>query len=215
MISTPEQLVIVGAGGHGLDVLWAAQAMGTRVVLGYADSNAARIGEIHYGQPILCLPEDVPARFGPLVRFHLAVGDNRDRMALAAQLESSGLRAATVIHPDARLAPGASVSEGSYVAAGATLAPHCALGRHVIVNVNAVIGHQSKLADFAQIGPGAAISGGCHLGLGTFVGANACLHQGVETGDWASVAANSFAVTRVGPGETVMGIPARTIFHRK
>ena len=208
-------MVIVGAGGLGLEALWAAQAMGCWEFLGYADDDPDKIGRIHYGAPVLCRPGEIAGRLGATTCFVLAIGENCIRRDLAVQLESQGLRPATVIHPEARLAQGAKIAEGSYVAPGATLAPHCTVGRHVLVNINAIVGHECQVGDFSQISPGAVVTGQCRLGTGVFVGTNACLQPGTEVGDWASVAANSFAVTRVGPGETVMGIPARTIFHRK
>jgi acetyltransferase EpsM len=215
MPTTAQKLVIVGAGGLGLEALWAARAMACWEFLGYADANRDKIGATHYGDPVLCAPEEIVVRFGTATRFVLAIGENRVRQGLASLLEGQGLQPATIVHPDARLAPGARVAAGSYVAVGATLAPHCAVGRHVLVNINAIIGHECQVGDFAQICPGAVVTGQCRLGTGVFVGTNACLHPGTQAGDWASVAANSFAATPVQAGDTVMGIPARPIFHRK
>jgi acetyltransferase EpsM len=215
MPTAVQKLMIVGAGGLGLEALWAARAMECWEFLGYADADQNKIGRGHYGDPVLCRPDEIVEQFGAGIWFVLAIGENGVRRELASRLEGQGLRPATIVHPQARLAPGARVADGSYIALGATLAPHCAVGRHVLVNINAIVGHECQVGDFSQISPGAVVTGQCRLGAGVFVGTNACLHPGTEVGDWASVAANSFAVTRVRAGETVMGTPARPMFHRK
>lgn len=215
MVQRVPRLIIVGAGGLGVEVLWAAQAMACWEILGYADANREKVGGSHFGDRVVCQPDRIVERFGPETWFLLAIGENRIRRDLASLLESQGLQPATIVHPQARRAPSVQVAAGSYIAPGATLAPHCRVGRHVLVNINAVVGHECQIGDFSQICPGAVVTGQCRLGLGAFVGTNACLQPGTAVGDWASVGASSFAVAQVQAGETVIGVPARPVFHRK
>jgi acetyltransferase EpsM len=210
-----NRLVIVGAGGLGIEVLWAARLMGGWGELGFVDDDPDRTGPVVGGVPVLGNTEEVAERFGRDARFLVAVGSNRLRQQLARRLLAQGLQPATLIHPAARLAPDASVGAGSYLASGVTLAPLSAIGNHVLVNTNAVIGHECRIGDFSQICPGAIVTGRCRLGEGSYVGSNAALHPGTEVGDWGCVGACSFVTTQVEPGQTVLGNPARPVFQRK
>lgn len=215
MDNRPNKLVIVGAGGLGLEALWAARAMDGWQVLGFADDDAAKVGTIHGGEPVVGLAGEIARRLGIDVGFLLAVGDNRLRRDLAAALGAQGLKPASIVHPTARLGPGVVLGQGCYLAPGVTLAPYSVLGDHVIVNTNAVIGHESRVGSFSQVCPGAVVSGQCRLGEGCYVGSNAALQPGVQVADWGRVAACSFATVHVEAGQTVLGNPARPVFRQK
>jgi sugar O-acyltransferase (sialic acid O-acetyltransferase NeuD family) len=216
----PARLVIAGAGGWGLEALWVARAMnaaGTAQwdILGFADDRSGAAGGEHYGTPVLCSIPAITDMCGRDTLVFLAVGDNRVRRDLAASLERQGVRFATLIHPRAELAEDVAVGEGSYVGPFATLAPECKVGRHVMVNIHAIVGHEVAVGDFSQLAPGAVVTGACTLGEGVFVGANASLHPGRRLGDYSVVAGNSFVVADLEPRQTAMGIPARPVFQKR
>ncbi len=219
-MSDRRKLVIVGAGGLGVEAYWVARAMGPCGaggwdVLGFADDAPAKIGREHYGVPILCASGDIGRVCGEDAHVYLAIGDNGERQRLAQECRGRGLRMATLVHPRAERAEGVKLGEGSYVGPFATLAPHCTVGSHVIVNIRAVIGHEAEVGDFSQIAPGAVLTGGCKLGVGAFVGANASLFPQRRLGDFSTVASNSFVVADVPAGETVMGVPARAVYRKR
>lgn len=219
-MSARQGLVIVGAGGLGLEAYWVAAAMnaagtGAWEIRGFADDQPDRVGGEHCGIPVIASSEDIAARLGSQVRVHFAIGDNHQRARLAEICADQGLKAATLVHPRAELAPGTRIGEGSYVAPFAVLAPRAAIGRHAIVNLHAVVGHEVTVGDFAQLAPGAVLTGGCALGAGVFVGTNASLFPGRRMGDFSVVGGNSFVTTDVLPEETVMGIPAKPVFRRR
>lgn len=219
-MSRRRKLVIVGAGGLGVEAIWVARAMTAAGgdgwdILGFADDAPEKIGGEHYGAPILCASAEIPRVCGADAHVYVAVGDNQKRRRLAQACAEMGLRAATLVHPKAELAHDVLLGEGSYVGPFATLAPHCRVGRHVIVNIRAVVGHEARVGDFAQLAPGAVITGGCAVGVGAFVGANASLFPRRRVGDFASVASNSFVVADVPEGETAMGVPARAVFRKR
>lgn len=214
------RLIIVGAGGLGLEALWVARAMNAAEtasweILGFADDRPERVGGEHYGVPIVSTSSDIAQRFGRDVHLHLAIGNNQERARLAEAGAEQGLAAATLVHPRAETAQGVLLGEGSYVGPFATLAPQCVVGSHVIVNIRAVVGHEARVGDFAQIGPGAVLTGGCVLGDGVFVGSNASLYPGRRMDNFSTAGSNSFIVNDVPAKETVMGVPARPVFRRR
>lgn len=215
-----RKLVIVGAGGWGIEALWVARAMTAAGsarwdVLGFADDRAGAVGTEFYGVPILCSTSDLASFANGNATVFIAIGDNRTRRKVAERLAAQGLPFATLIHPKAELAGDSVVGEGSYVAPFATLAPQSRIGRHVLINIHAVVGHEVLVGDYSQLAPGVVVTGACSLGEGVFVGSNASLYPGCRLGDNAVISANSFVVTDVGPDQTAMGVPARPMFRRK
>lgn len=218
-MSDRNGLVIVGAGGWGLEAVWTARAMtaaGTAHwdILGFADDRADAVGTEHYGFPILCSSAMLASVRDGDAKVFIAVGDNRTRRDLARSVALQGLELATLIHPRAELGDGVIIREGSYIGPFATLAPECRVGHHVLVNVHAVVGHQASIGNYSQLAPGSVVNGACTLGEGVFMGSNASLHPGRRVGDYSVIAANSFVLADVEPCQTAMGIPARPVFKR-
>jgi sugar O-acyltransferase (sialic acid O-acetyltransferase NeuD family) len=217
-MSSNSKILIIGAGGAGTDALCVAQRMlaaGTATfagVHGFADDNPALAGTAFDGIPVLGTVAQVVAAFGGGDRlFHCAVGGNQPRQKLALLLEAQGWQAVSLIDPSAIVAASARIGAGTFVGALSFVAPQACVGRHVIVNINASIGHHSQCGDFVQICPGARISGYASLGEGVLVGSNGVVAPGVTVGEWATVGAASLAVRDVAARTLAVGVPARRL----
>jgi acetyltransferase-like isoleucine patch superfamily enzyme len=55
------------------------------------------------------------------------------------------------------------------------------------------------------------MSGECQIGAGAFVGAGAVVAPRISIGEGAVVGAGAVAIRDVGPGEVVVGNPARVL----
>lgn len=215
-----RKLLIIGAGGFGKEVLWAALEMNRSFseldrweVVGFADDDGAKVGQDIRDIPVLGTPEEAMARFaGEPLWFHSATGNNRNREKLCRRLEANGGRAATIIHPASVISPYASIDEGTYVGALSVINPDAEIGRHVLINQRVAIGHDAVLEDYCQINPGGQINGQCRVGRHALIGSNASLHPSVEVGESAVVGANSQVLRDVLPRTTVNGVPATQTF---
>ena len=213
-------LIVVGAGGFGMEVIWVAEEMNAGnpgdppwELLGYVDDNEEKKGTHIFGYEVLGRPEDAARRFSDReICYHSALGDNLVRRKMAERLDRLGWRAATLIHPSVIRARGVPVGEGSYIGALSILTPQSRIGRHVLINQRVAIGHESIVEDFAQVCSGAQINGGCQIGQGALIGSNASIYQGTAVGENASVGSNSLLVKTVAPGVSVMGVPARVFY---
>lgn len=219
-----RDLVIIGAGGHALDVLDCVTTINAEEqnagraapwrVLGFADDNCGGSAVQETDLRVLCTPSKIAITCGAGTYVHIAVGDNKARRDLAQQVAAQGLAPATLISPRAQISGSSRLGAGTYVAHFAVAAPGVTTGQHVIVNLGAVIGHQAVLSDYAQASPNAVVAGGCTVDEGGYLGSNASLYPTLRLGRYALIASNSFAVSEVADGVTVMGVPARTVFKR-
>jgi sugar O-acyltransferase (sialic acid O-acetyltransferase NeuD family) len=199
----PEAVHVVGAGGHAKVVIATLVDAGFQVAAVW-DDDASRWGSELLDVPIVgglaALGAAPPA---PTV---LAIGDNRTRARLAAELARPWH---TVVHPRAYVHPSVRLGPGTVVFAGAVIQPDAVLGAHVIVNTAASIDHDGHLGDLVHLGPGVHLCGNVHVGDGALLGVGAAARPGARIGAWATVGAGAVVVSPVPPGATVLGVPAR------
>ena len=214
----PRPLVIVGAGGLGLEALFVASRMSAEPnfpgwnVLGFVDDSDTIQGGWVDGLPVMGSVPDFFERYkGQKLHFHCAVGNNRDRQKLAVLFESHGFMPATLIDPLTAVSPRATIGPGSYIAPHVSVASEAKLGRYVLLNVGSSVGHHCIVEDFAQACPGVRLNGHCVVERLAFLGSNATLQPGKRVGEGATVGANSFVLRNVKPHSLVIGVPARTM----
>jgi sugar O-acyltransferase (sialic acid O-acetyltransferase NeuD family) len=212
-----QKLIVIGAGGLGSEVVWAAENLNARTptfeILGFCDDDAGRKGSTFYHYPVLGNPEEITAQLGETPGFLCAVGNNHHRAEVVQRVLALGWKPLSVIEPSVMLARDVTIGPGTYVAAGSTLSPDANVGSHVILNLKCTIAHHSHVEDFAQVSPTACVSGYCVVKKGAMLGSNAVVGPRIVIGAWSTLGASSFAVEDVPDGATAMGNPARVMFR--
>lgn len=211
-----EPLVIVGAGGFGretadvVEAINAAAAEPVWALLGMIDDSPsdANLGLLADRQiPYLGTRQELVPEPGCF--YVIGIGSPRVRMGLAGEMDTAGFVAATLIHPLASLGSQVRVGGGSVICAGARLTTNIDLGRHVHVNPNCTIGHDTKLGDFVSLNPASSISGDCAIEEGCLIGVGAVVLNQRRVGRNSVVGAAACVVHDVAESVTVKGVPAR------
>lgn len=215
---TPRPLVIVGAGGHGQEVLWVAARMSLELigggwnVMGFVDDRLSLRGRTIEGLPVLgTVQEFLFSHAGRPLFFHCAVGNNHQRQKLTKVMLSEGFQPATIIDPLAIVSPRASIGLGAYIAPRVYIGPLAQIGEYALINVASSIGHHSVMGAFTQACPGVRVNGHCEVEKLAFLGSNSVIHPGKRVGQNTTVAANSFVVRDTPPNSLVVGVPAMTV----
>lgn len=118
----------------------------------------------------------------------------------------------TVVHPMASLSPSVIMKGRSlFIGSGVTVSTDVQLGEGSVVLWNATVGHDSVIEDCACVYPGSNLGGGVRIGQQATVGSGAQILPGRRVGDYAVVGSGAVVTRDVPDGETVVGVPARSI----
>jgi sugar O-acyltransferase (sialic acid O-acetyltransferase NeuD family) len=208
-------LVVIGGGGMGrciLDLIDAINAGREQYdVVGVLDDGTPdlelleRRGVRHLGsvETLEAQPRDVGYAIG--------ISSGSVRKKVDAYAQRLGRRSPVLVHPNVHRGFDVQLGEGTVIASHVSMENNIRLGRHVHVNQNSTVGHDCRIAAYVTVSPLTAVSGDVTMGEGAFLGTGSSVNQGLSIGSAAVVGAGAAVIRDVGPGTTVVGVPARPV----
>lgn len=206
-------LVVLGCGGH------ARVCVDLAIECGYSpsacfDDNPAAEGPLGVNSGTLSdyfrrLETDASLATVPVM---IGIGDNMARGEIVEKCISKSLKVLNLSHPRAIVSKRALISPGGVLSFGnSVINSNARVGKGVLVNTAAIIEHDCRVSDYASLGPGAILCGGVSVGYGAAIGAGAVILPGISIGDKCRVGAGAVVLNCVPAGQTVVGVPARSI----
>lgn len=194
-MNIPENLLILGAGGHAKVVADTAFAMGITHVH-FCDEGAGQTLEQF---------------IDTCTHIHVAIGDNATREFGYLRAIEAGFTPFNVVHPTAVISSEAHIGKGVYIGALSVLNPQCHIADFALINTGAIVEHDSVVGQAAFIAPGAIMCGQTVLGARSFLGTHGTMIPQTRVGDDVIVGAGS-VVTRTFESDVhLVGVPARVL----
>lgn len=201
-----RNIFIVGAGGFGREAVWtierinAAQQQPVWNVIGFADDDPAKASGNFEGYPLLGSVGKASADH-PGASVFIAVGDNAVRREIYRRLRGHDFPA--LIDPSAQVSPTTEFRHGTFIACEAVVSVGTDIGKFVIINARAGVGHDSIVGDFSNIAPGVSLSGHTVIGEDVMMGTNSCTAPGMTVGDGATVVCGTPVLKNVAANTTL------------
>lgn len=205
-----KDLVIVGAGGFGREVLELINEINKKTptwnVLGFIDNNKNALDDFDVEVKVLATEEEWNIHDNEY--YVIAIASPTRRKEVATRLKARGANFATIIASSANIGKRTSLGEGVVIFGKTDISVDCKIGNFVFFNALDGIGHDCIIGDFCTFGPKVCISGATKMGECVNVGALASTYPGVVVEDYATIGMNSCAIKKVKKGTTVVGVPA-------
>lgn len=201
-----EEIVILGAGRQAIETSGYCAALGisTAVFVEEVPPEYDRVAD-EYGSAIVSLTSELKTFV--LTPAISAVGSPAVRRRLIEAWPGESWF--TLVCMQSWVAQDASIGLGSTVAPFVAVNRFATIGKHVLLNVGAIVSHDTSVGDYSTIGPRSVIGGCCVVGAEAFLGIGCTVRDHVTIGDRALVAAGAVVVDDVPADAVVMGVPAR------
>ena len=201
-------VVVVGAGGHAAVCIDLLLEAGMEVVGAVSAGPSARSLQV----PVLGTDAELPRLHADGLRHaFVAIGDNRARQRVSAEVKALGFSPVTAVSPRAHLAETVRLGSGVAVMAGAVVNAYTTLGDGVILNTGATVDHDCVLEPYVHIAPGCHLAGTVVAAEGVFVGIGSSVVPGCRLGRWSQLGAGSVVIGDVGDDALALGVPAREV----
>lgn len=155
----------------------------------------------------------------PGMEFVIGIGDNAIREKVYERFKDK-LKFRNLIHPHSSFGRGQldriNRSIGVVVCAGVRMTNNIDVGAFTLFNLNATVGHDCLIDNFATVSPGACISGNVHIKRSAWIGTGATINQGTPgrklvIGARSMVGSGAVVVKDCEADGTYVGIPAKRI----
>lgn len=201
-----QEVIVIGAGGHGKVVADIVRSSGD-TVLGFLD-DTHQAGDMICGIPVLGGVPDYVNH--PDAKFVIGIGGANARRSISNRLK--GVRWYTAIHPTAVISSmDTEIGEGTVVMAGAIVNPCAKVGRHCILNTASSIDHDNRIGDFSHISVGTHLAGTVTVGEAVWVGIGATVSNNLAICDNCFIGAGAVVVRSITEPGTYVGVPVRRI----
>jgi len=216
-----RRIAVLGAGGFAREVRWFIEEIARAehpggqpfVFAGYVVSDMNRLTERDSTAEVVGDVDWLLSHRSEVDALAIGIGTPGPRLSVSAALEAEFPAECwpRLIHPSVIYdADSCSLGHGVILCPGTVMTVNVRIEPYAMVNFGSTVGHESTIGRGTVINPGANIGGGVELGPRVLVGAGAQVLQYLSVGEGATVGAGAVVTRSVGPGQTVVGVPARS-----
>lgn len=209
-----EEIIIIGAGGLGKEVVFLVQRLSNYQILGFIDDNIEP-GTIVCGYPILGDLKMLLERKHS-INIVIAIASPQIRKRIVKQLESNpNYFYPTLIDPTALTGVNIILGKGNILMANTTYTADIELGDFNLVNIGSTMGHDLTMGSYNNIFPGCNISGNVSIGDANQFGTGTKIIPGIQIEDEVIAGAGAVIIRNFGSQCTVVGVPAMKIIRKE
>tara|TARA_B100000579_G_scaffold352723_1_gene307210 strand:+ start:30880 stop:31521 length:642 start_codon:yes stop_codon:yes gene_type:complete len=211
MIKDMNNLLILGAGGHGMVVAELALLSGLYRNIAFLDDHIKNRSTTQLGQKIIgefnsFNDNKLKLEYQEAI---VAIGDSGMRVLKTKELIKEGFKVPILKHPTSSISPNSSIERGCVFMANSSIQAGCEIGLSCIINTSASFDHFGVMEEGVHLCPGVHVAGNVHIGQNTWIGIGSSVIQNIKIGDLVTVGAGSVVINDLENNNTYFGIPAK------
>jgi sugar O-acyltransferase (sialic acid O-acetyltransferase NeuD family) len=143
----------------------------------------------------------------------VAIGDSLSRYNLVKRLNLKDSDYLTIIHSSGKILfeESISIGIGSIICANCILTCDINIGKHVHLNLNTTVGHDTTIGNFFTSAPGVNISGNVKIGDRVYMGTNSSIKNNVSVCDDVVIGMGACVTKDITVSGTYVGIPVKKV----
>jgi sugar O-acyltransferase (sialic acid O-acetyltransferase NeuD family) len=210
-----KDIIIVGAGGLGREVLWLLEELNSKNtvwnITGFVDDNENLQGVFINNCPVLGTVDWlVKYRNRLSVVCCIAKPKIRERIIYKLQ-KNPNIDFPNIIAEGVRCSNRVHFGKGNIICLSSTLTVDIHMGDFNIINPACTIGHDVKINNYNTLYPGVNISGNVDLGNHIEIGTGSQIIQGLDICDNVIIGAGSVIIKDIIDQGTYVGAPVRKV----
>jgi sugar O-acyltransferase (sialic acid O-acetyltransferase NeuD family) len=203
-----DQLLIIGASGHGKVVADIALKMNKWKSIAFLDDNDSL--KTSMGLEVVGQSSDISKYIEDWDLF-VGIGNNATREKILEKLEAAGATIPILIHPCAVIGEQVDIKSGTAIMAGAVINCSTTIGKGCIINTGSTVDHDNWIEDYVHISPGAHLAGNVKVGKGSWLGIGSVVSNNISFISGCTVGAGAVVVKDIMEHGTYVGVPARRV----
>lgn len=201
-----DQLIIVGASGHGKVVADIALKMNKWKAITFLDDNGNLKESL--GLQVIGKSSDAFKYIDDFDIF-IAIGNNDVRKKLQTDLEQKNASIPILIHPNAVIGTHVKIDYGTVIMAGVIINSDTKIGKGCIINTGTTVDHDNMIEDYVHLSPGVNLAGGVKIGDKTWLGIGSMIINNVNITSGCIIGAGSVVVADIIQKGIYVGVPAK------
>lgn len=201
-----QQLVIIGASGHGKVVADIASKTYEKII--FLDDNPSV--KTCLGYPVEGKSETA-GRYLETSDFFVAIGNAKIRRRISEQLRQKHATIPALVHPAAVIGAGVSIGQGTVIMPGAVINADAVIGEGCIINTTASVDHDCKVSDYVHVAVGAHLCGTVCVEEAVWIGAGATVSNNINICKDCIIGAGAVVVKDIEEAGTYLGVPAKKV----
>ncbi len=210
--SEPQDLIIVGAGGFGrelLEMLADVFPVERFHFKGFLARDASDLRSHGIEADVLGDPEDYQPTSND--RFLLAIGDIDARRRTVESIQSRGGQFVSFVHPLARVAATATIGPGAVIYPFAVVSNQSSLADYVHLNYYASVGHDCRVGRYCLLAPYGTLNGCVTLEDEVYISTHGTVAPGRTMHYRSKLSANSACMRDAAANSLVFGVPGKQV----
>lgn len=203
-----DELIIIGASGHGKVVADIAIKMNKWQSIGFLDDDESI--KTSMGLEVIGKTADA-FTYKDEADFFVAIGNNAIREKVQEKLIEEGLSVISLIHPSAVIGTDVEIGIGTTVMAGVVINSSSRIGKGCIINTSCSLDHDNVIEDYVHISPGVRTAGNLSVGKGTCLGIGSVVSNNMNICSGCQVGAGAVVVKDITEPGTYVGVPVRRV----